>query len=143
VAAQIVLPPQAFLTIIWELFLKFFRIFIYIVSGRGAAVGVAALTTADNDFICVPNGRRWQVSKKRRKDDKTNSQNFVLQINIAHIWRGWLGSVDGSMECTCRRIHKRHVPIVWATMCWMCAITDILAKDCSPTIHAMSMWLHL
>lgn len=39
---------------------------MYALSGRVAAVGVAALTTADNDFICVPNGRRWQVSEKKK-----------------------------------------------------------------------------
>lgn len=120
---------------------------MYALSGRGAAVGVAALTTADNDFICVPNGRRWQVSEKkeRNQDDGTNSQNSVLQINIAHIWRGWLGSVDGSMWNVLVEAFINVMCPLSGPQCAECVQLQIFWQKIAvqPTIHAMSMWLHL
>lgn len=118
-------------------------------------MGVAALTTADNDFICVwVCARRWQVSKRGNKEKRINKRrNKKRNVGkmtrrtpksslfcrlILHTYGCWLGSLhldDGSMACVL--VEKFIIvmwPLSWATMCWMCAITDIPAKD--------SQWNH-
>lgn len=147
-AAQIVLPPQAFLTIIWELFLKFFRIFIYVrTKWAGGGRGRGCI---DNCWqwlhLCAKRQALTSIRKKERnQDDGTNSQNSVLQINIAHIWRGWLGSVDGSMWNVLVEAFINVMCPLSGPQCAECVQLQIFWQKIAvqPTIHAMSMWLHL